>query len=284
MHDAYTQNVQTVEIDPQGVIEGVRMNRFDPTADATQGAGGPGGPGGAVTGGEFSTLVRSILRRDPQVVAVADLPDQATAKEISKADHERTRIYVSLPAGDALTSIQVWAKSVGDARAAGGCLHGVVGQRLIRKLCTNCRVAYPPTPEMLKKLGLPEGKIQQLFKKGGQVLIKNKPETCPVCKGSGYIGQDGIFEVYSLDKEDRDLVSSGNLQGLRAAFRKRQLPTLQQVAIRKAVDGTTSVEEVLRVTTDPSPTSSSGGATPAPGAPNGAPSSPAPASGSKPKV
>jgi hypothetical protein len=99
---------------------------------------------------------------------------------------------------------------------------------------------------MLKKLGIPEGKVQQLFKKGGQVLIKNKPEICPVCNGSGYYGQDGVYEVCFFDKEERDLVVQGNLNGLKAAMRKRNVPTMQQVAIRKAVDGITSVEEVMR--------------------------------------
>lgn len=263
MHDAYTQNVQTLEMEPQGTIEGVRTNKFDPAADAAAGA-----PGGA----EYSTLLRSILRRDPQVVSVAELPDAATAKEIVKSDQERTRIYVSIPAGDALTAIAAFLKQVGDPRQVGTALHGVLAQRMVRKLCTNCRVAYPPTPEMLKKLGLPEGKIQQLFKKGGQVLIKNKPEVCPVCKGSGYVGQEGIFEVFFLDKEERDLISTGNLQGLRAAFRKRSLPVLQHAAIRKAVDGVTSVEEVLRVTADP--VASPGGAPAAPPA-NGAQAKPA---------
>src|SRR5690606_40605032 len=69
-------------------------------------------------------------------------------------------------------------------------LHGAVAQKLLRKLCTNCRVPYQPTPEMLKKLGLPEGKVKQLFKKSGQVMIKNKPEICPACRGTGYFGQE----------------------------------------------------------------------------------------------
>lgn len=240
MHDAYTTNVQTVEIDPQASLEGVRGNKFDAQAEGNQPAGS--------AGPEFSTLVRSILRRDPQVVGVAELPDQATAKEIAKADHERTRVYVSFRAGDPLLAVQAWVKTVGDAKLAGECLHGVVTGRLVRKLCTNCRVAYPPGADMLKKLGVPEGKVAQLFKKGGQVLIKNKPEICPVCGGGGYIGQEGIFEVCPVGKEERDLVVQGNLQGLKAAWRKRQIPTLQHVAIRKAVDGTTSVEEVTRVT------------------------------------
>lgn len=251
LHDAYTSNVQTVEIDPQATIEGVRTNKFDPTGESAPSA--PGAPSSA-PGGEFSTLTRSILRRDPDVVGVAELPDPQTAKEIARADHERTRIYLAFKGADVMSTIQAYVKAVGDSRQAADSLHGVVNQRLVRKLCTNCRVPYPPTPDMLKKLGISEtAKVQQLFKKGGQVLIKNKPEICPTCSGVGYQGQEGLFEVYAIGKEERDLIAAGNFQGLKAAFRKRSLPTLQQVAIRKAVDGLTSVEEIMRVTTGDTP-------------------------------
>ncbi|MBX3387769.1 MAG: Flp pilus assembly complex ATPase component TadA [Phycisphaeraceae bacterium] len=250
MHDAYTSNVQTVEIDPLTAIEGVRTNKFDQAVEAAA-AGGGGAAAAGGGGGEFSTLVRSILRRDPTVVSVAELPDAATAKEISKADHDRTRIYVSIPAPDALTAIQTWVKAVGDTKAAGHCVHGAIAQRLVRKLCTNCRVPYAPTPDLLKKLGLPEGKIQQLFRKGGQVLIKNKPEICPVCQGGGFLGTEGVFEVYPIAAEEREFIVQGNLGGVRSSLRKKQFPSIQQVAIRKAVDGVTSVEEVLRITAEP---------------------------------
>jgi type II secretory ATPase GspE/PulE/Tfp pilus assembly ATPase PilB-like protein len=278
-HDAYINNVQTVEVDPQANLEGVRGNKFDAQADANLPAG--------VAGPEFATLVRSIMRRDPQVVGVAELPDPATAKEVSRADLERARVYLSFNAPDAIGGVQHWVKMVGDQRAAGETLHGVIAGKLLRKLCTNCRVAYPPAPDMLKKLGIPEGKVQQLFKKGGQVLIKNKPEVCPVCAGSGYYGQDGVYEVCLFGKEERDLVAAGNLSGLKAAMRKRNIPTIQQVAIRKAVDGITSVEEVMRITTGdggaPAAPAAGGGPTPstppASGANGaGAPKKPAPAS------
>jgi len=232
LHDAYVSNVQTVEIEPQASLEGVRVNKFEPEKE----------------GAEFSTLVRSVLRRDPQVVFVGDLPDANTAKEIVKGDLDRTRVYVSLRADSALAAIELWLQTLGDPAAGAKRLEGVVAGRLLRKLCTNCRVGYPPSPDMLKKLGLPADKIPQLFKKGGQVLIKNKPEVCPMCNGVGYIGQEGIFEVYKLDDEDRAMLASGNLAGVKAALRKKQQPTIQQSAIRKAVDGTTSVEEVMRVT------------------------------------
>ncbi len=236
LHDAYTSNVQTVEMEPQDSLEGIRQNKYE----------------GQGEGPEYSTLVRSILRRDPQVLGVADMPDDNTAKEIAKADHERTRIYLSMRGDSALAAVQIWCKAVGDMDQAAKGLRGVVSQRLARKLCVNCRQAYQPSPDMLKKLGLPADKIKQLFKKGGQVLIKgNRPEVCPVCKGVGYIGQDGIFEVFRIGDAERALIKAGNIAGLRAEFRKKNLPTIQQAALRKAVEGTTSVEEILRVTAEP---------------------------------
>lgn len=251
-HDAYTQNVQTVELDIQDAVEGVRQNTFNRDQE----------------GADFATLTRSILRRDPDVVAVAELPDANTAKELSKLEVDRTRVYLCIPAEGALPAIQLWAKAVGDNAAAARVLHGVVAQRLIRKLCVNCRVAYAPSPDMLKKLGLPADKVKQLYKKGGQVLIKNKPEICPVCRGIGYIGQEGVFEVYAVDDAGREAVRGGNLNALRAEFRKRQLPTIQQAALRRAVEGYTSVEEVMRVTAAPEKkAASSESPAPATGAP-----------------
>ncbi|HYE03271.1 MAG TPA: ATPase, T2SS/T4P/T4SS family [Phycisphaerales bacterium] len=256
MHDAYTKNVQTVEVDPQWSPEGVRVNQFDPTQ-----------------GAEYSTLVRSVLRRDPDVVFVAEVPDQNTAREITRADLERTRVYAGFRAESAIATVEAWVKAVGEPIQAGKGLRGVLAQRLLRRLCGNCKVAYPTTPEMLKKLGVPD-KVPQLFKKGGQVLIKNKPEVCPACQGVGYLGQEAVFELFPLGTEERELVSSGNLQGLRAALKKKQLPSLQQAAIRKAIMGVTSVEEVTRIT---APAAAAGTAPGAPPPAAGAAKPPAPA-------
>jgi type II secretory ATPase GspE/PulE/Tfp pilus assembly ATPase PilB-like protein len=274
MHDAYTSNVQTVEMEPMDALEGIRQNIFDPASD----------------GPEYSTLVRSILRRDPQVVGVAETPDDATAKEVSRVDIERTRIYLSIAADSAMGAIQKWVKAVGDLEGACKPLHGVIAQKLVRKLCVNCRQAYPPTPDMLKKLGIPANAAKQLYKKGGQVLNKsNKPEICPVCNGIGYNLQEGCFEVYSFGEAERALLKSGNEAALRAELRKKQLPTIQQSALKKAIDGITSVEEVLRVTVESGGGGGAGGASvtgagPKPG-PGGAPKAgPAGLANAKPPV
>ncbi len=240
MHDAYTQNVQTLELEPQHALEGVRQVIFSPSE-----------------GAEFATTLRSILRRDPDVVGVAELPDGETAKEALKGDHERTRTYVSVRADGTLAATQLFVKAAADANLVADGLRGAVAQKLARKLCENCRVPYQPPADLLKKLGLPEGKVKQLFKKGGQVLIRNKPEVCPICSGVGYNGQIGIFEVFPFGEEEKAMIREQNWSGLRAEMRKKSIATIQQAALRRVVEGVTSVEEITRITAPPQKTSSS---------------------------
>jgi len=240
-HDAYTSNVQTIELEPQAPIEGVRLNHFDPLQD----------------GAEFPTLVRSILRRDPDVVGIAELPDEETAKTICRADHEHTRTYVSIRADSALTAIQMFCRAVGDQELAAKSIRGVVAQRLLRRLSENAKIPFQPTPEMLKKLGLP-AEVKTLYRTEGKVLIKDKLEPDPVSGGTGYFGQVGAFAVHFIEDEARKLIAANDMTGLRALFRQRKQPTINTSAMQLVVKGETSVEEVLRVLHNQSKGSSSG--------------------------
>lgn len=232
LHDAYTSNIQSIEYEIEDELEGVKQIEWDSSVD----------------GPDFATTVRSTLRRDPDIVTICDLPDVESAQNIAHADLERTRVYLTLRTESALTAIQTYVKAVGDPKLAAKGLRGVVAGKLVRVLCGNCKVPYQPTPDMLKRLGLPEGKVSELFKKGGQVLVKNKPETCSVCNGVGYSGQTGCFGVFPIGKEEKAMIVEGNWTGLRALMRKRGLPSVQQAALRKAVMGITSIEEVTRIT------------------------------------
>lgn len=261
MHDAYTNNVQTVEIEPQDELEGIKCQRWDPYAE----------------GPEFSTLVRSVLRRDPDIVGVAEVPDQNTAKEICRADQERSRIYASFKGENAMVGLQNWSKLVGDLQTAMPAVHGVVAGRTMRRLCTQCRQAYVPAPDMLKKFGLPAGSVKQLYKKGGVVMVKDKEQVCGMCNGVGYVGQIGFFEIYKIEPQMREMLKAGDWNGFRAELKKKQLPTLQSAALKHAIDGVTSVEEVVRATTDGQPPAGGAGqaaAKPA-AAPASAPANPA---------
>lgn len=233
-HDPYTSIVQTIEYDIQAPIEGVMQNKFDPTGSA-----------------EYATTVRSILRRDPNVVGVTDFRDAETAKEIVRADLKRSKVYLAVPTDGALLAIQTLVKYQGSPGDCATALVAVVSQKLARRLCTNCRVPYAPDPALLKKLGLPADKVKQLYKKGGQVLIKNKPEVCPMCSGGGYFGQVAFIEVFPIGDAEREMIVAQNWNGLRGEFRKRGLPTLQQMGLRRVVEGVTSLEEFSRVTAAP---------------------------------
>ncbi len=250
-HDAYTKNIQTIETEPGGALEGVRQNVFDHKKE----------------GAEYATTLRSILRRDPDLVFVAELPDVATAKEILGADQERTRTYVSVRADNALLAVQTFMKAVEDPRKCGAALKGVIAQRLVRRLCSNCRVEYAPTPEMIKRLNVPVEKVKSLFKKGGQVLIKGKPEVCPVCQGAGYFGQEGAFEVFHFGPDEQGAIAQGDLIALRNALRRKRLPSIQEAAVQKALSGLTSVEEIARLAGAPKQQTQA----PAPGAGGDAP-------------
>lgn len=229
-HDAYISNVQTIELEPQAPIEGVRTNVFDPQQD----------------GPEFSTLVRSILRRDPDVVGIAELPDDETAKTIARADHAHTRTYVSVRADSALAAIQAYCRAVGDQELAAKSLRGVVAQRMLRRLSENAKIPFQPTPDMLKKLGLPS-EVKTLYRTEGKVLIKDKLEPDPVSGGTGYFGQVGAFAVHYFDDEAQKLIAANDMTGLRSLLRQRKQPSINTAAMQLVVKGDTSVEEVLRV-------------------------------------
>lgn len=233
-HDPYTSIVQTVEYDVQAPIEGVMQNKFNAQGDA-----------------EYPTTVRSILRRDPDVVGVTDFNEPETAKEVVRADLARSKVYLAVRTDGSLNAIQTLVKHQGSAAECADALTGVIAQKLARRLCTNCRVAYTPDPNLLKKLGLPADKVKQLFKKGGQVLIKNKPEVCPMCQGAGYFGQVAFHEVYPIGESEKAMIREQNWNGLRGEFRKRNLPSIQQAGLQRVVMGDTSLEEFSRVTAAP---------------------------------
>ncbi|MEO1007206.1 MAG: ATPase, T2SS/T4P/T4SS family [Planctomycetota bacterium] len=232
LHDAYTSNIQTLELEPQDTLEGIRQNVWSPTADAA----------------DHGTMLRSIIRRDPDVVGVAELLDEGTANEIARGDTQTTRVYASLAADSAVVAVAKYVQVVGDPAAAAASLKGVLAGKLVRRLAETSREAYVPSPDMLKKLGLSADKVGTLYRHREMVEVNKKVVPCPESGGTGYVGQIGVFEVFRIGDEERGLIERNELQQLGAAFRKQGLPTIQQAAIARLVEGVTDVDEVVRVT------------------------------------
>lgn len=232
MHDAYTSNIQTIELEQQDTLEGIRQNIWSPTG---------GGP-------DHATLLRSILRRDPSVVGVAEIVDEATAQEAAKGDLEHTRVYLSVPAEGALQAVDMFRRAMHDNAMAAGALRGVIAGKLVRALAQSSREAYVPSPDMLKKLNLSPDKVKTLYRHRTHVEVNKKLVPCPESGGTGFVGQLGVFELYSVGADEKAAIEQGDMNALATAFRKQGVPSIQQAALVRAVEGATSVDEVIRVT------------------------------------
>lgn len=231
-HDAYTCNIKTLEREIEATFDGVDQVRWNPNNPDV----------------DYATNLQSILRRDPDIVLIAELKDKETARVAAEPGMEGPLIYVPQRGTSVGEQIRAWAKLVGDLKMAAAPLRAVVNQRLLRSVCPNCRQAYEPTPDLLKKMNLPAKKVTELYRASGKVQVRNKIETCPVCGGTGYFGQTGVFEVMVVSDEERRVLLTGDLKGTMAQARRNKMIYLQEAALSKAVSGETTVEEIVRVT------------------------------------
>ena len=223
-HDAYTANIKTLEKELIYRVEGIDHKAFAPEPGLE----------------DFGAMLTKMIRRDPDIVLVA--------KAATLMGMNAPLLYVLVPADSMATAIATWMQAVGDPKLATSCLSGVVHQRLMRTLCPNCKSPFTPAPEQAKKLGIPAGKQVELFRPSGKVQVKNRVEDCPVCQGSGYFGQTGILEVLSLDDEGRRLLGENDFRTAYArSVREQKMIQLQEAALLKVRDGSTSLEEVQRI-------------------------------------
>jgi type II secretory ATPase GspE/PulE/Tfp pilus assembly ATPase PilB-like protein len=229
-HDPYTSSVVTLQQDRFFEIDGVNHNYVDDPAPAKR-----------------LEQLGSLLRADPDVMMLDRLDDAATVELIAKSA-EDIRFYVPIKADDALTAVRKWVKSAGSTRLGAQSLRAAVNQRLVRRLCSVCRVAYKPDASALKKLNLPADKVSQLYRASGSITNdKGEKQPCPRCHGMAYRGRTAIFEIIVMDAQARALLASGELDRLRAHLRKQKMLYLQEAALAKAADGATDIKEIQRV-------------------------------------
>jgi len=186
----------------------------------------------------FAAGLRSILRQDPDIVMVGEIRDAETAKIAVEAAMTGHLVLSTLHTNDApgalprLVDMNVEPFLVATATA------GVLAQRLVRRICVSCKTAYEPPESILKAIGL-EGKGTFLY----------KGEGCRVCSGSGFKGRLGIYEVLVINEEIRDLViQTASADKIRRAAMDDGMLTLRQDGVKKALEGLTTIEEVMRAT------------------------------------
>ncbi len=237
-HDAFMQNLLTLEMSRLMELENITQYVYDSTKHESS----------------YARQLQTVLRREPDVVMVSDCLDRETAHLAATAVRSGKRIYMGVQARDSFDALKRVISLAGDTDAVADSLQAVTSQRLMRKLCIACRIPYKPDAALLKKANLPADKIDQFYRTPRpeeMVDEKGHPRVCPNCQGSGYFGRTAIFEVFVVDDATRELIRRGEpVSTLRQAARKSGMLYLQEVGLQKVIDGTTSMNEMLRVVRD----------------------------------
>jgi type II secretory ATPase GspE/PulE/Tfp pilus assembly ATPase PilB-like protein len=232
-HDAYIQNIHTLERRPLTELDTITQRMYDPGADDIS----------------YARQLQSTLRREPDIVLVSECEDHETARIATRACREDRKIYMGLNANDCFDALSKYLSFLDDNAIAGTTLLGVVNQRLLRVLCTECRQAYKPDPATLKKLNLPAEKIEHFHRPPTEPILDKKGNEiiCPNCQGTGYVGRTGVYELLVVTEPIARLIGEGaSINRIKSECRKNRMYYLQEEALLKVIDGTTSMQEVLR--------------------------------------
>lgn len=192
----------------------------------------------------FASALRSIVRQDPDVIMIGEMRDLETARIAVQSALTGHVVLSTLHTNDAAGGITRLMDMGLEDYLLTSTVNGILGQRLVRRLCPHCREPYTPLPEVIEEL-----KLKQ-FAKEKEIQLYH-PKGCEQCGDVGYRGRLAILEFLTMTDALRSLVM-GHAQALQIEERAIQegMETMYQNGLRKALAGVTTIEEVLRVTTD----------------------------------
>jgi len=218
------KNIITVEDPIEYQLSGVGQIQVNPKINLT-----------------FAAGLRSILRQDPDIIMVGEIRDGETAEIAVQSALTGHMVFSTLHTNDAAGALTRLVEMGIEPFLAASSIVGILAQRLVRKICPDCRQSYQPSTEVIREMGLadtvPDGAT---FYRG---------EGCPKCMGIGYRGRTGIYELLTVDEQVRDLLlQNKDAASIKVAAMRRGMKTLRDAGLAKALVGETSIEEVLRVT------------------------------------
>lgn len=187
---------------------------------------------------KFGTVLRALLRQDPDVIMVGEVRDTDTAKTAVQAALTGHLVLTTLHTNDAVSAVTRLNNIGVENFLISASLNAVMAQRLVRKICLQCKVEYEPAPAIRHAMEKAGHKIETLC----------KGEGCARCHGSGYSGRLGVYELFQPDENIRQAISDDMpLQELRKLARQSNMITLMADGLDKVKAGITTVEEVFRV-------------------------------------
>lgn len=192
----------------------------------------------------FAGILRTLLRHNPDIVMIGEMRDFETAQIAIQAALTGHLVLSTLHTNDAPSSITRLLDMKVEDYLVTSTLNGVMAQRLVRKLCESCRRPRRTLPELIDRTGLSS-------LAGDREVTAYDPVGCPQCHGSGYRGQTAVIEVLAMSDALRRLVlNHAEVREIRRAAIEEGMRTMYQDGLLKVLDGTTTIEEVLRVTRD----------------------------------
>jgi general secretion pathway protein E len=191
----------------------------------------------------FSTILRNILRQDPDIIMIGEIRDLETATYAIQAALTGHLVFSTLHTNDAVSSI-IRLEDLGlEPFLIASTMLGALAQRLVRRICPQCAESYGVDAEDLKRMGFP-------ITEKGQIDLR-RGKGCHHCRGTGYSGRCAIFEIFPMSDQMKKLVAAKASDAeLRQVAVREGMTTLREDAWAKVRKGVTTVEEALRVTSD----------------------------------
>jgi type II secretory ATPase GspE/PulE/Tfp pilus assembly ATPase PilB-like protein len=189
----------------------------------------------------FSSGLRSILRQDPDIIMVGEVRDMETAELAIRSALTGHLVLSTVHANDAPATATRLVDIGIEPYLVTSAVHLVMAQRLVRRVCPHCRTEYTPDPKAVMALMGPDHDGATFF----------KGEGCKQCKGRGYLGRTAIFEMLEITPDLSEMIIKGaSAAALRDKALEEGFVTLKENAAKKALDGITTVEEALGVSTE----------------------------------
>lgn len=190
----------------------------------------------------FSNVLRAFLRQDPDIILVGEIRDFETADIAIRASLTGHLVFSTLHTNDAPTTVTRLTDMGIEPFLVGSSLILIVAQRLIRKLCPECKVPHDIPKEALLRMGLIDSMEEDI------VIYKASEKGCSTCNNTGYKGRTAVHEIMEIDDELRKLIiKGGTADDLRELAKKKGMRTLYESGLIKVKKGITSLEEVNRV-------------------------------------
>lgn len=199
-----------------------------------------------VEGDDLEASLTRLIRREANVILVEPIKTAEVAKPVF-AKAEGAMLISEMPVKDPCQAVNLLVQLTGDPAIVANHLRGVLTQKLVRRLCPSCKLAYRPKADFIKKLGLDES-VKTLYRVPPPPDDPKNDEPCEKCDAAGYLGRVAMFELLEMSAGMKEVVLAGaDPAALRNQMKKEKMTSLQTDGLRLVAEGVTSLEELQRV-------------------------------------